>query len=461
MDDMVDEEVGSPVLSPAKEKESAPEPEKTNQNDSAGHEADLASGRVRDVYSMDTASLVDHIMALLLEGSSEGIKVIQQVVRAGEEEQEESNANVEENQNTSNNSQGGADSSSSKQAPAPKRFFSARGKVKRNYALFQRLVDLIDSGELSGKLATECVNIIRDECDTLSLRYAVALIQDILNGFCLQSSSGEALQLLPKLLHLACGSGQEINCSLINLDNMSPKEFFEYVLMSLKKPVWPSVVMLKVISILAELPLTEDQQGDCLSKVQRNLNGLDPQQLPALTYQLLLFSLKGCRPRILRLILNHFASLDASVAFNARSGSDPHNNNRSSSSSSSNSSSRKGARHKAHRSEGGSASEAARLSRKQLLQIEGTVLLHFNFSAKQDPSLATELLKIAKLRQCQLNPFFVAVLFSIGRIQRYETKVTEFLSSYLQNYFKLEDKRVYNSWLEIGLSDGKVCCIFL
>ncbi|KAI3897969.1 hypothetical protein MKW92_037613, partial [Papaver armeniacum] len=53
-------------------------------------------------------------------------------------------------------------------------------------------------------------------------------------------------------------------------------------------------------------------------------------------------------------------------------------------------------------------------------QVEGTVLLHFNFDVKQDPSLGQEILGLVKndLRAC--NHFTVTVLLSICRVRKFK-----------------------------------------
>lgn len=52
-------------------------------------------------------------------------------------------------------------------------------------------------------------------------------------------------------------------------------------------------------------------------------------------------------------------------------------------------------------------------------QVEGTVLLHFNFAVKQDPSLGQEILGLVKndLRAC--NHFTVVVFLSICRVRKF------------------------------------------
>ena len=69
----------------------------------------------------------------------------------------------------------------------------------------------------------------------------------------------------------------------------------------------------------------------------------------------------------------------------------------------------------------------AGMCEEELVHVEGTVIQYFSFAVKQDPTLGLDILKLLKNRQFQLSPFEVALLLSLYKVQRYESKVFEVL----------------------------------
>ncbi|CAM0873122.1 unnamed protein product [Alopecurus aequalis] len=145
----------------------------------------------------------------------------------------------------------------------------------------------------------------------------------------------------------------------------------------LNAPIWPSPTLLAVASLLRDLPAPfRSRVPDCLAKILSLLPSADVQDLPALSYQLLLLASKPLHPRaVLAGLLRFFGG-------------------------------RRGAR--------------ARAPPSIARQVEGTVLMHVAFAVKQDPALAREVVAAVKADAAGvLNGFAVAVLLSVARVRRF------------------------------------------
>ncbi|RLN40612.1 hypothetical protein C2845_PM01G14520 [Panicum miliaceum] len=185
-------------------------------------------------------------------------------------------------------------------------------------------------------------------------------LADILSSLSAASPAGH-LALLPAILALS-PSPSASSAALASL---------------LSAPSWPSATLLAVASLLRDLPPAyRNRVPAFLGKILSLLPGADAQDLPAIAYQLLLLASKRLHPRaVLAGLLRFFGG-------------------------------RRGARLRALPS----------IAR----QVEGTVLLNFNFVVKQDPVLAREVLAAVKADAAgALSGFAVAVLLSVARVRRF------------------------------------------
>ncbi|MQM05472.1 hypothetical protein Taro_038280 [Colocasia esculenta] len=168
------------------------------------------------------------------------------------------------------------------------------------------------------------------------------------------------LDLLPRCLDLAVAAGSEGAAAV------------SAALGKILDAEWPKVVLVKVVSFLREFPVpTRARAPELLEKVFGGVKEVDVQDLPSLSYQLLLLASKGfSRRAVIGGILSFFGS--------------------------------------------GAVKGAAAIIR----QVEGTVLMHFNFAVKQDPLLGQEVLRILRTNTGVFNHFAAAVLLSIARVKR-------------------------------------------
>lgn len=186
------------------------------------------------------------------------------------------------------------------------------------------------------------------------------------------------LDLLPRCLDLAVAAGGEAAAAV------------DAVLGKILDTEWPKAVLVKVVSLLREFPApTRARASEFLEKVFGGMKEVDVQDLPSLAYQLLLLASKGFNRRaVIGGILSFFGS--GAV-------------------------------------KGGSA---------VVRQVEGTVLMHFNFAVKQDPSLGLEVLRILRSNVGVFNHFDAAVLLSIARVRRLGESSIKLLRSMVVNSYR-------------------------
>ena len=90
----------------------------------------------------------------------------------------------------------------------------------------------------------------------------------------------------------------------------------------------------------------------------------------------------------------------------------------------------------------------AGMCEEELVHVEGTVIQYFSFAVKQDPTLGLDILKLLKNRQFQLSPFEVALLLSLYKVQRYESKVFEVLKKAVECEYTHDFQRSVSPWIE-------------
>ncbi|OVA13446.1 Fanconi anemia group I protein [Macleaya cordata] len=173
----------------------------------------------------------------------------------------------------------------------------------------------------------------------------------------------QPLDLLPRCLDLI-RSAEEIERG---------GDYVNTVLDRILVTEWSKVLLVKTVSLLRDFSFLDKVRArEFLDKVFVGMKEVDLQELPSLIYQLLVLASNDFSKReVIEGIVGFFGmKMGTKVTSIVR-------------------------------------------------QVEGTVLLHFNFAVKQDPSLGQEVLGLVKLDLRAFNHFTVAVLLSIARVRRF------------------------------------------
>lgn len=187
-------------------------------------------------------------------------------------------------------------------------------------------------------------------------------ILDILSSHLSDISDAEdaqALDLLPHLLSLAAPCGELISPFLDKLLSGS----------------WSKAVLVKMCSLIRDCPaISRFRISEFLRKIFDGMKDVDIQDLPWLVFQLLLLASKGINSVSRKQLIAHLLKFFG---------------------------------------------EPMKGSASVVRQVEGTILMHVNFSIKQDPSLGSEFIAVVRSDIGTLNHFTAAVLLSVARIRRF------------------------------------------
>lgn len=271
-----------------------------------------------------------------------------------------------------------------------------------------RVLHLVHSQRLVvDKKVLDCIAFLTQQMDALP-RHRLPKVSDSIllhlrslgetgAGQPVSGEEGRTLELLPRCLTLILASVDPVLTFGEDMDDaeeraMSGRAYVSQAVEWLANLPWPRVLLMRIVTILRELPVDASQMDKLLKKVFGHLKDSEPQELPALVYQLLLIASKGFRRVVLVGLVKVFDRMAKT--------------------------------RKASGGTGGGNKCLAELHR----QSEGTVVLHINFAVKQDPALGKEWINLVRSGQ-SLTPFIVSVLLSISRIPRFEQLAYDLLKA--------------------------------
>ena len=150
---------------------------------------------------------------------------------------------------------------------------------------------------------------------------------------------------------------------------------------------WAASSLVPLATMLRDINLPATPRRQLVEKMSRRLAEVEPTQMPALVYQLLLLADAEGKPSVLRALNAHFERVEGD----------------------------------------------------QWLLVQGTVLLHVQFAVKQDQALGGTILKQVKTGQLPLGRFSFAMLLSLARVgERFHEPVLSQLASAFREAFEHE-----------------------
>ncbi|MCO5611926.1 hypothetical protein L7F22_066185 [Adiantum nelumboides] len=298
--------------------------------------------------------------------------------------------------------------------PSARRSYSSRSAALL-LRLVTKLLNFVQDIRVSAdRKFTECLELVLHELDALPRKSLPHIVDSILAqmerpGFAFGSDADNAqmLLLLPRCLSLIAASSQHVEVPGSGDNGTSDLAGSEYLNRALKRMLsstpWSKSVLLKIVSMLREIPLSECHLVEFLNTIFAEMRNVEPVEYPAIVYQLLLLASKGSMRNILLGILAFFSH---------------------SFSNSSDVSKTKG--------------NSKKTSAESCRQVEGTILLHINFAVKQNPALGQEILNLVRSRSFPLTSFIFSVFLSLARIQRFEETAI--------NLLKAAATKAYQDW---------------
>ncbi|XP_023237134.1 Fanconi anemia group I protein-like [Centruroides sculpturatus] len=234
-------------------------------------------------------------------------------------------------------------------------------------------------------------------------------------------SNGEWLEIVPKVLTTLTSR----NIVSQNNIDMTGTEYRSHLIKCLCLNKWEPECAVQVASTFREVALSNEELQWLIEKLLKVLQEVEMQEIPTLVYQLLLLSSKGFRKQLLEKILFYFKN-QADILKKQKLNRDRNKENES-----------------MH-------------SNDTIKHIEGTVILHITFAAKQDQEIGKEFVKLLKNSQHQpehlLSSFCIALALSIAKMQRFEEQIIDVLKHIIIYYFQENEKKTHSYWMREMLS---------
>ena len=275
-------------------------------------------------------------------------------------------------------------------------------------------------------MSCAALRILLRELDCLNIKQIPVIIESIIkvlidatgaasapgsntNG--LSSGVITITELLPQLLMHIEGCNRMPSCdNLIEatvIDGMSGEEYKDHILAKLCKLKWPTDAAMQFITILKEIKMNDQRQQIIAEKILAILPQVDLNMLPGLVYQVLLFAGRShaCQVDFLNGLMTYLQKIENLAAL-------------------------------ADENE----IRAANVDTTSLKIAQANILTHFNFVVKQDHQIGTTFMKEMKKKMTSgtrtLGGFTIALLLSIGSIQRFESNVHDLLKDYVLSSMK-------------------------
>ena len=299
----------------------------------------------------------------------------------------------------------------------------------RRTALYTLCISLLNEGHSDERMANGILQHLLAEIDFIKECHIPSCVHTLLSTLALEettSSSSNAvkflsLELLPLFILRLLFKSTVSNSDGEDLHGMSGEMYKNHILNGLFIKKWSTMGTIAIIPLLHSIPMTKEQMKTLVEKIRRNLHVQNFKDLPALIYQILLFSGKLKNGNDKRIVLQGVVrELDA-MENDAGAPSDATG-----------------------------SSGRIQLARTHLMSLRialADVLAHFNFVAKQDRPVGTMLLHICKSLSAP-GPFSMTLLLSLGTTPQYEAAVLEQLKQLIVSHFTVCDSIVVLPWLE-------------
>ena len=304
--------------------------------------------------------------------------------------------------------------------------------IERRHVIYTGVIDILNNGKILSSKATElCISILLSELDRgqhLWKKYP-NFINAIIQNLSVNDSKANAFELLPAMWgRIILSTNDKI------YDGLNGEEYSLSILNRLCKTSWGSKSVVNVTRSLRDIPeLSSEHAIRLMRKISKQMLEMELQEIPPLVYQMLLFTskYKTTVPYFWEGVSSYFESMDSDVTAA---------NNASTSSSSITTTTNV---------------TSGRNSIGQLRNIEGTVLLHFNFSIKQDQRLGDAFIKYLQTNNnlSLKSPFAAAIMMSIARIRRFQESIISSLYDYTYKSYVQTDMSKRRPWIKNFLND--------
>jgi FANCI solenoid 1/FANCI solenoid 2/FANCI helical domain 2/FANCI solenoid 4/FANCI helical domain 1 len=314
---------------------------------------------------------------------------------------------------------------------------------QRNKQIVSSVVALLHKGDISDKQDLErvlekCQQVTENVAGANAPAIVEQLLRPLTSGALLHPQTpvhgaetlsvkgfAKSLDLLPRLLSLSRAE----NCVEEDLsgeaDGMSGQEFHDHIISTMCSKKWPVGAGVALTATLKDLPLTDAQvKLAARSTLQHLLSLEDIEQLPALTFELLLLAGRpACREQIISGLILTFDSLgEQAEAADAQDQA------------------------------GGFAIRHNAPPTAELRKIESKVLVQVSFAMRQDHELAGAVLRSFRKEVSPpsaakvFTPFRAALLLTLARVQRFSAPALDACKELVVDCAQFQHKRASSKW---------------
>eukprot|EP01125_Pyxidicula_operculata_P015379 TRINITY_DN5210_c0_g1_i1.p1 TRINITY_DN5210_c0_g1~~TRINITY_DN5210_c0_g1_i1.p1 ORF type:complete len:763 (-),score=160.71 TRINITY_DN5210_c0_g1_i1:1845-4133(-) len=298
-----------------------------------------------------------------------------------------------------------------------------KSQVAKRLATIEWVMDQLISNKFEEKKAQDIVSFLLPELNNKipieMVGHFAQKIIDSLSG----EHDGTIFIFLPKMFS-AIKQMKELYAGGIDHTGAS---YSNQIINTLCNDEWPKPMVCNMIRYLRDMDLSEQQLGNLFTKMISSLEQVDIEQIPAIVYQLLLFSTKGVQKQMLLGITECLTKIDKKYDNQESGDLDIDDNNE-----------------KDQKIE-------------TLRHIEGTVILHINLAIKRDQKLGSDYLNLLKSETSSssssssiiMSSFQVAVLLLLGQdnsLNNLSELVLNFLKSSIVKSLQTSDDRD-TAWL--------------
>ncbi|KAK8769631.1 hypothetical protein V5799_013904 [Amblyomma americanum] len=276
--------------------------------------------------------------------------------------------------------------------------------------MFNTILSILKKYDLSPAICSSLIGVLNSEVNNLSINTRAAVVYDLLDSLKDGTSLERRwLEILPDLLT----SISQCDTVAVRGDKLSGGQFKKLVVDNLCSCPWEPKWATPIARILSEIPLDASELELAIPKMMRILPSLELAEVPALVYQLLLFSNQECTEFLIESVIKFFREKDLEME------------------------------------ELGASSDERK--KENLEQTEATVVLHIVFAARQNPTIINFFVKMLKARQMKaefvFGQFTLTLALALAKTRHFTEQVLDVLKSAASFHVQRQAKYREYMWI--------------
>ena len=303
-------------------------------------------------------------------------------------------------------------------------------KTQLKLRVLSVLIELVSKGTFKGQEEDPIRDKISSNLNTCTFQDAADLISKMIKQFTNDPKNNvKLIEFIPSLFNRIPDESSLEFSSYMETGHAFKNKIVQEVI----DCKWDNKRVLPIASFFKEVRVDEKTLERVISKFTKCFSDVKLAEFPVLIQQLLLITESSChRMNVLKDISDYFYNTTHKRIRAAK-----RQKNR-----------KKRTKNKQASQEILEGEEVeGELGVKSALQMEDTVILHFDFAIKQDVSLGEEFFKMVQKNVAKFSPFNIAILLCMTRVLKFTEKVHTFLKQLLVDSLKTSSKSSGIEWI--------------